>query len=130
MTLARNIADLAEATAREIKARAPTDHPGLARAWVCFAVAHSQVVIRAAFNIARVTRLAKGTYRVEFAEPMPDSHYCWQAFARSGRRGSSLKHATASAHRDVKCRCSVDVICTTRSGKRTDTAELNLTVFR
>ncbi|MCK4150608.1 hypothetical protein HFK90_26235, partial [Ralstonia pseudosolanacearum] len=72
MSLTGNIAELAAAIAQEVRARITADHPGLARAWVCFGTEGNQAVIRSAFNVQSVVRLATGRYRVVFAEPMPD----------------------------------------------------------
>ena len=55
----------------------------MAKAWVCFGAVGNQIVVRAAFNVARVTRTATGRYRVTFATALPDAHYCWTALVRS-----------------------------------------------
>ena len=130
MTLARNIADLATAIAREIKTRITADHPGVAKAWVCFGYVGKQVVIRAAFNVRSVTRVAAGKYRVTFATRMPDADYCWTAFARNAGNQSALKFAAARVNAEAKTADFVDVICATQAGTLSDITELNLTVFR
>lgn len=58
MSLASRIGALAGRIGREVKAKVGADHPGLARAWVCFGFVGHQVVVRAAHNVASVTRLA------------------------------------------------------------------------
>ncbi|MDB0510918.1 hypothetical protein [Ralstonia solanacearum] len=130
MSLTGNIAELAAAIAQEVRARITADHPGLARAWVCFGTVGDQAVIRSAFNVQSVERLAAGRYRVVFTEPMPDAGYCWTAFARNAGRQSAMKAASARARAEAKTTAFVEVICTTAAGTLTDTSELNLIVFR
>lgn len=130
MNLATRIADLAAAVATEIRSRITADHPGVAKAWVCFGYVGSQVVVRKAFNVHSVTRTAKGVYRVTFANAMPDANYCWQAFARNEGSASTLKFASARVRADLKTATYVDVICASQAGTLSDTTELNLTVWR
>lgn len=130
MTLARNIADLATAIGREIKSRITAEHPGVAKAWVCFGYVGNRLVIRAAFNVQSVTRIAAGKYRVTFATRMPDTSYCWTAFARNAGNQSALKFAAARVNAEAKTTHYVEVICATQAGMLSDTTELNLTVFR
>ncbi|XHO06411.1 hypothetical protein ACEQUB_03334 [Ralstonia syzygii] len=87
-------------------------------------------MIRSAFNVQSVVRLATGKYRVVFAGPMPDDGYCWLAFARNVGRQSSMKAAAARVRAEAKTEAFVEVICTTASGTLSDTSELNLMVFR
>ena len=130
MSLARSIARLAAAIGREIKTRITADHPSVAKAWVCFGYVGSQVVIRAAYNVQSVTRIANGRYRVTFHTPMPDADYCWTAFARNAGNQSVMKFASARVNAEAKTTDSVEVICVTQAGTLSDTTELNLTVFR
>lgn len=130
MSLTGNIAELAAAIAQEVRARITADHPGLARAWVCFGTAGDQPVIRSAFNVQSVVRLATGRYRVVFAEPMPDDGYCWLAFARNAGRQSSMKAAAARVRAEAKTEAFVEVICTTAAGTLSDSSEFNLMVYR
>lgn len=130
MTLARNIADLATAIGREIKTRITAEHPGVAKAWVCFGTVGNQVVIRASFNVQSVTRIAVGKYRVTFATRMPDASYCWTAFVRNAGNQTALKIAAARVNAEAKTTQYVEVICATQTGTLSDTTELNLTVFR
>lgn len=130
MSLTGNIAELAAAIAQEVRARITAEHPGLARAWVCFGIVGDQAVIRSAFNVQSVERLAAGRYRVVFTEPMPDDDYCWTAFARNAGRQTAMKVAGARARAEAKTAAFVEVICTTAAGTLTDTSELNLIVFR
>ena len=130
MSLARNIAALATAIARELKARITADHPGVAKAWVCFGCAGNQVAVRAAFNVRSVTRLAAGRYRVTFAARLPDADYCWLAFARNAGRPSAMKFAAARVTAEAKTADYVEVVCATPAGTLADTGELNLVVFR
>lgn len=130
MTLARNIANLATAIGREIKTRITAQHPGVAKAWVCFGYVGNQVVIRASFNVQSVTRIAVGKYRVTFATRMPDTSYCWTAFVRNAGNQTALKIAAARVNAEAKTTQYVEVICATQAGTLSDTTELNLTVFR
>jgi hypothetical protein len=130
MSLVGNIADLALAIGRELKSRITADHPGVAKAWVCFGYVGNAIVIRASFNVLSVTRLAPGKYRVNFVRPMPDAGYCWSAFARNAGKQSALKFASARVTAETKTTTYVEVICATQAGTPSDTTELNLMVFR
>jgi len=134
MNLAQHITDLAQRLALEFKTRITADHPGVAKAWVCFGYEGSggkaAVVVRASFNVNNVTRMSTGQYRVTFINPMLDDSYCWQAFARNAGSQSAMKHAGARATADAKTAQFVDVICTSSGGSLTDTTEMNLTVWR
>ena len=88
------------------------------------------MVIRAAYNVQSVTRIANGRYRVTFHTPMPDADYCWTAFARNAGNQSVMKFASARVNAEAKTTDSVEVICVTQAGTLSDTTELNLTVFR
>jgi len=130
MNLVQNIASLAQAIATEIKQRLTPEHASVAKAWVCFGVVRSQLVIRAAYNVANVLRMATGKYRVVFATPLPDANYAWFAFARNAGDASSMKFAAARVSAEAKTAEYVEVICTTASGTLSDSTELNLVVFR
>ncbi|MHA6911485.1 hypothetical protein ACQUJS_24280 [Ralstonia pseudosolanacearum] len=130
MSLTGNITELAAAIAQEVRARITAEHPGLARAWVCFGAAGDQAVIRSAFNVDSVIRVGTGKYRVVFAEPMPDDTYCWVAFARNAGRQSAMKVAGARVRAEAKTAAFVEVICTTAAGTLSDSSEFNLIVFR
>ena len=88
------------------------------------------MVIRAAYNVQSVTRIATGRYRVTFQTPMPDADYCWTAFARNAGHQSVMKFASARVNAEAKTADFVEVICVTQAGTLSDTTELNLTVFR
>ena len=94
MSLASRITALASRIGLEVKTKIDASHPGVARAWVCFGYTGSQVVIRASYNVASVTRLATGRYRVSFASAMPNADYCWVARSRF-----CWKHMEISRHR-------------------------------
>lgn len=130
MSLTANLLALAEAVARELKARITAEHPGVARAWACFGFVNGELKVRAAHNVREVTRLAAGKYRVTFDTPMPDAGYCWTAFARNTGNQGTLKFAAARVNAEAKSPGYVEVICATQAGTLTDTAELNLMVFR
>jgi len=134
MNLAQHITDLVQRLALELKIRITADHPGVAKAWVCFGVikagSKASVIVRAGFNIHSVNRTTTGKYRVTFLSPMPDANYCWQAFARNSGNQSAMKHAGARATAEAKTAQFVEVICTTSNGTLTDTTEVNLIVWR
>ncbi len=134
MSLAQHVTELAQRLALELKTRITADHPGVAKAWVCFGVTgtgnKASVVVRAGFNVHSVTRISTGKFRVTFSSPMTDANYCWQAFARNAGNQSAMKHAGARATAEAKTDQFVEVVCTTAAGTLTDTTELNLTVWR
>ena len=134
MNLAQHITELAQRLAFELKTRITADHPGVAKAWVCFGYEGSgnkaAVIVRASFNVNSVTRISTGQYRVTFVNPMLDASYCWQALARNAGSQSSIKHAGARATAEAKTAQFVEVICTTSNGTLADTSEMNLTVWR
>lgn len=134
MNLAQHITELAQRLALELKTRITADHPGVAKAWVCFGVigagSKASVVVRAGFNIHSVNRTTTGKYRVTFLNSMPDANYCWQAFARNSGNQSAMKHAGARATAEAKTAQFFEVICTTSNGTLADTTEMNLTVWR
>lgn len=130
MSLVAQLSALASRSGLEIKGLIRPDHPGLARAWVNFGYVGGAVQINASFNVADVTRLAAGRYRVSFATPFADANYCWVAFARSNTNSSTQRMALARATTDAKTASYVEVICATAAGSLADTAELNLVVYR
>lgn len=130
MNLADRISDLATAIAQAIRSRIDASHPGVAKAWVCFGVLDAQVTVYSAFNVLGVTRISDGRYRVNFASPMKDASYCWQAFARNAGNQSSMKQAAARMLAELKTMEYVDVICTTAAGTLVDTTEINVTVWQ
>ena len=130
MSLARRIAALADRVGLEVKTKIGASHPGVARAWVCFGYVGNQIVLRAAHNVANVTRTAAGRYRITFATPMPDANYCWTALARSSVDSGQQRIALIRATSDVKTAQYVDVSCATTATSFADSSEINLTVFR
>lgn len=128
MTLAQHIAALATRIGQELKARVTPEHPGLARAWVCFGWVRGEVVVHAGYNVKKVMRLSPGKYRVVFADPMPDEHYCWLAFARNSDK--TMKMAAARVSCDDKTVDDVELVCATPSGTLADSSEINVVVYR
>ena len=128
MTLAQHIAALATRIGQELKARVTPEHAGLARAWVCFGWVRGVVVVHAGHNVKKVMRLAPGKYRVVFADPMPDEHYCWLAFARNSDK--TMKMAAARVSCDDKTVDDVELVCATPSGTLADSSEINVVVYR
>lgn len=130
MSLFQKISELASAVGAELKSRITPYHPGVAKAWVCFGYVGDQMVIRAAYNVAGVSRLAAGKYRVDFARPMPDAKYAWQAFARQAGGQSSLQFAAARSTVEAKTADYLEMICVSASGTLADSPEMNLMVLR
>jgi len=130
MALVDRIADLAIRIGRVLASKIDATHPGVAKVWVCFGVERGEVVIRTAHNVARVTRAAPGRYRVHFSIRLPDADYCWTALARSPMDRGQQRLAIARATADVKTNRYVDVCCATAASTFSDSAEINLVVFR
>ncbi len=130
MSLVQKISDLATAVGAEVKSRITAYHPGVAKAWVCFGYVGAQMVVRAAYNVQSVARLAAGKYRVTFTRAMPDAKYAWIAFAREGGGQASQQFAAARFTAEAKTADYLEVICVTASGTLSDTPEMNLTVLR
>ena len=130
MSLASRITALASRIGLEVKTKIDSTHPGLARAWVCFGYVGNQVVLRAGYNVAGVTRTAAGRYRVTFAAPMPDTNYCWTALARSSTNSGTQRIAIVRSTTDQKTAQYVDISCATTAASFDDSTEINLTVHR
>ncbi|MFA7282642.1 MAG: hypothetical protein WC100_21345 [Sterolibacterium sp.] len=130
MSLVSKVSALATRLANEVKTLVRPDHPGIARAWVCFGYIGGAIVINASHNVSGVTRLAAGRYRITFATPFADASYCWLAFARSTGNTGTVRTALARSTTDVKTATHVEVICTTASTSLADTTEMNLVVYR
>lgn len=130
MSLATRITALASRIGLEVKTKIGASHPGVAKAWVCFGYVSNQVVIRASYNVASVTRTAAGRYRVTFAVAMPDANYCWTALARSSTNSGTQRIAIVRSSTDQKTAQYVDISCATTSASFSDSSEINLTVYR
>ncbi|CAG0927537.1 MAG: hypothetical protein F9K21_02055 [Rhodocyclaceae bacterium] len=130
MSLASQMAALASRVAAEIKTLVRPEHPGIARAWVTFGYSGSVIQISASHNVATVTRLAAGRYRITFLQPFADANYCWLAFARSTANSGSARTALARSTSDAKTAAYVDVVCATGNTSLADTTEMNLVVYR
>lgn len=129
MSLVAQLSALAARIGTEIKGLIRPDHPGLARAWANFGYVGGAVDLRAAHNVASVSRLAAGRYRITFATPFADTDYCWVATARSNST-STIRVAAARTTTDGKTAASLEIVCTSSSGSLADTTELNLVVYR
>lgn len=129
MSLVAQLSALAGRIGTEIKGLIRPDHPGLARAWANFGYVSGAIRLRAAYNVASVTRLSKGRYRITFAIPFADAYYCWVATARSNAT-SSIRVAAARTTTDGKTASTLDVVCVSSAGSLADTTELNLVVYR
>ena len=129
MSLATRITALASRIGLEVKTKIDASHPGVARAWVCFGYTGSQVVIRASYNVASVTRLATGRYRVSFASAMPNADNSWVASTLKSASILGLQRiALVRASADTKTAQHLDVSCAS-STAATDADEFNVTVF-
>ena len=131
MNLSQRIAALAARIGLEVRSKANATHPGLARAWACFGWTGTAMVLRSAHNVASVSRLATGRYRIHFAAAMPDAHYCWSALARSSTDSGTMRLAIVRSTSDQKTPQHVDVCCATAaSATFSDSTEINLIVYR
>jgi hypothetical protein len=130
MSIASQLSALASRIGNEIKGLIRPDHPGLARAWVNFGYANGSVQVRAAHNVASVTRLATGRYRIAFETAMPDTGYCWVATGRSNTNSGTVRFAAARGTADNKVEAGLEIVCTSSSGSLADSLEVSLVVFR
>jgi len=131
VNLSQRIAALAARIGLEVRSKAAATHPGLARAWVCFGWTGTAILVRAAHNVASVTRLAAGRYRIHFATAMPDANYCWTALARSSTDSGTMRLAIVRSTSDLKTPQHVDVCCATAASVSfSDSTEINLVVYR
>lgn len=129
MSLVTCISALAARIGREVRARITSNHPGLARAWVCFGIVNGQVSIRAGYNVESVKRLSAGRYRVSFYCRMPDEHYCWTGFSRSNAHTGVCRTLVARTI-DRKTPKFLDVACLINACLPDDSLEINLVVYR
>lgn len=130
MSLVEQLSLLATRIGAEIKGLVRPEHPGLARAWVNFGYVGGAVQLHAAYNIASVTRLDKGRYRVIFATAMPDANYCWTALVRSNTNSRTQRFAIVRASSDKKSEQFVDLCCASSGGTFADSTEINVVVYR
>lgn len=130
MALVAQLSLLAARIGAEIKGLIRPDHPGLARAWANFGYAGGTVVLRAAYNVASVSPLAKGRYRITFATPFPDTGYCWVATARSNTTKGTIRFAAARGTSEGKTTTTLDIVCVSAAGSLADSPEINLVVYR
>jgi hypothetical protein len=130
MSLASRISTLASRIGLEVKAKIDATHPGLARAWVSFGYVGTQVVIFASFNVASVTRIATGRYRVNFTTAMRDANYCWTALARSNASSGQQRMVIVRTGTELKTVQYVEVACSTAAAALDDSAEINVVVYR
>jgi hypothetical protein len=129
MSLVGQLSALATRIGVEIQGLVRPDHPALAKAWVSFGWVGGVIVLYSAWNIASVSRLTAGVYRITFLTPMPDADYAWLAFARSTGNTGAVRLALARATSDAKTPAYLDVSCATASGALADTSEMNVVVF-
>lgn len=130
MSLVAQLSALASRIGAEIKGLIRPEHPGLARAWANFGYVSGAIQMRAAYNVASVTRLAAGRYRIAFATPFADTDYCWVASGRSNTSTGTIRFAAARSTTDGKTTTTLDIVCVSSAGSLADTTELNLVVYR
>ena len=100
-----------------------------ARAWVNFD-GNGTASIRAASNVASVTYINTGRYRINFATPMPDTNYVTVATAGVSSSASSYYNVRTYGTPSTS---SVSIMVTAQSsGSPTyfDAEYMNLVVFR
>jgi hypothetical protein len=129
MSLVNQIAAALTAVGHEIKALVRPDHSGLAKAWVSFGYVGTAIQIYNSLNVANVTRLATGNYRITFSTPFADAHYCWLATGRSNTTSGSLRFASARTS-EAKTIDTLEIVCATNSNTLADSSEINVVVFR
>lgn len=130
MSLVAQLSALATRIGTEIKGLIRPDHPGLARAWANFGYVGGAMQLRAAYNVASVTRLGTGRYRVEFETPFPDAKYCWVATGRSNTASGTIRFAAARSTTDNKTADTLELVCISSSGSLADSIEISLVVYR
>lgn len=130
MSLATQLSLLAVRIGTEIKGLIRSDHPGLARAWANVGYAGSAMQLRADYNVASVTRLAAGRYRITFKTAFADVNYCWVATGRSNTATKTIRFAAARSTTDGKTTTTLDIVCTSAAGSLADATEINVVVYR
>ena len=130
MSIVAQLSALATRIGSEIKGLIRPDHPGLARAWVNFGYVSGAIQLRAAYNVASVTRLAAGRYRVTFMTPFADTGFCWQATVRSPSDKKTIRFASARDTREAKTTNTLELVCISSNDSLADTTEINLVVYR
>jgi len=130
MSLVAQLSLLAARIGSEIKGLIRPDHPGLARAWASFGYDAGATELRAAHNVVSVVRLAAGRYRVTFAAPFADTHYCWVATGRSNASTGTIRFAAARSTTEGKTTTTLDIVCVSSAGTLADSTEINLVVYR
>lgn len=130
MSLIARISLLASRIGLEVKTKIAANHPGVAKAWVCFGYVQGEMVVYASHNVKSVRRRSVGRYRVTFATAMSDANYCWMPFARSSTNSASTPEVVfVRSTSDKKTAKYVDISCTTVSQWFADSSEINLTVW-
>ena len=130
MNLAGRLTDLASHIGAEFRACIRSGDPRLARAWVSFGWIDNTIQVASSYNVASVSRLSAGRYRVTFAAAFPDDNYCWLAFARSSSNSGVARVALARATSEAKTATYVEVACSSSSTSLGDTTEMNLVIYR
>jgi hypothetical protein len=130
MSLVSRLTSVITAIGAEVKNRISADHPGVARAWVCFGYINNTIQIQSSFNVASVTRLSSGRYRITFATPFADNQYCWVAMGRSNTATGTIRFASDRSTTDNKNTSNLELVCTSGSASLADSTEINVVVYR
>ena len=130
MRLLAHLSALPPRIGAEIQGLSRPDHPGLARAWANFGYVGGAIQLRAAYNVASVTRMGTGRYRIDFETPFPDAKYCWVATGRSNTATGTIRFAAARGTTDGKTEAGLEIVCTSSSASLADTPEISLVVYR
>jgi hypothetical protein len=130
MSLAAQLSALATRIGTEIKGLVRPNHPGLARAWANFGYVGGTIRLRAAHNVASVTRLSTGRYRITFTNPFADADYCWVATGRSNTATGTIRFAAARSTTDGKTTNYLELVCTSAAASLADTPEISVVIFR
>lgn len=130
MALVQRLTDLVARIGGVLSTKIDASHPSAARAWVCFGYFGGQVVIRAAYNIERITRTAPGQYRLTFAAPMADAGYAWVALAFDSAARGQQASVIVRAPGDAKSAEHLDISCAASASTYGDCAEINVVVLR
>lgn len=130
MSLAARITELASRIGLEVKSKITAAHPSVAKAWVNFTYTGSQIAIRSAYNVASVTRLGTGRYRVTFAVALPNASFGWTATALRDPGLFGLQRlGIVRASGDTQTAQFVDVSCALPSAAA-DADEMTVLVLR
>ncbi|QTD44981.1 hypothetical protein [Ottowia testudinis] len=131
MSLQTRLLALCQSVAGQLRTRITANHPGVAKAWVCFGISNAQVQVRRSFQVQSVTRMARGRYRLNFVPALPTADYGWHAQVRDGldRYGyPQMLQVTARTTQDSKTAQVLDIACVAIDGSLQDATEINVVI--